>query len=242
MRGEKVCLTTFYWLESAYLNSDENHFLTSKDNLVIFYVFLLVTTVCSVFKPSLMRLRYIILLVLFILNVSNIRMFAQEKDNTAKLPVQMAIEPSAKLSMGSSELNFSIFKMVGNKKELAPSTVDSIWLNYSSVIQNNTTNTISASLATGDLPAEVAIKLNVSSDAGAGYGQVGKPTMPVYLSTYPQSIITDIGSCYTGMGNNKGHLLSFTWELNKGYDLDVLKYEQISSLRIRVIYTINSDE
>lgn len=154
----------------------------------------------------------------------------------------MAIAPSAKLSMGSSELKFSIFKMVGNNKVLAPSTVDTIWLNYSSVIQNNTTNTISASLATGDLPAEVAIKLSVGSDVGAGYGQVGKPTIPVFLSTYPQAIITDIGSCYTGMGNNKGHLLSFTWELNKGYDLDVLKYEQISSLRIRVIYTINSDE
>jgi len=189
-----------------------------------------------------MRLRYLILLVLSILNFANIRLLAQEKDNTAKLPVQMAIAPSAKLSMGSSELKFSIFQMVGNEKKLAPSTVDSIWLNYSSVIQNNTTNTISASLATGDLPAEVAIKVSIGQDVGAGYGQVGKPTMPVYLSTYPQAIITDIGSCYTGMGNNKGHLLSFTWELNRGYDLDVLKYEQISSLRIRVIYTINSDE
>lgn len=191
---------------------------------------------------SQMRFSNIALMAFLILSIANFRLLAQEKSNTAKLPVQMAIEPSAKLNMGSSELRFSIFRMVGNEKKLAPSTVDSIWLNYSSVIQNNTTNTISASLASADLPAEIAIKLSIGSDAGAGYGQVGKPTMPVYLSTYPQAIITDIGSCYTGTGNNKGHLLKFTWELNRGYDLDVLKYEQILNLRIRVIYTINSDE
>lgn len=189
-----------------------------------------------------MNQTHYILLAFLTIGFLNNRLSAQEKDNTAKLPIQMAIEPSAKLSMGSSELKFSIFKLVGNEKVLAPSTVDSIWLNYSSVIQNNTTNTISASLATGDLPAEVSIKLIVSPDAGGGYGQVGKPTMPIFLSTHPQPIITDIGSCYTGIGNDKGHLLKFTWELNSGYDLDVLKYEQISNLMIRVIYTINSDE
>jgi hypothetical protein len=189
-----------------------------------------------------MKRIHLILLATLLSGFPTHKVSAQEKDNTAKLPIQMAIPPSARLSMGSSELQFSIFKTVGNEKKLAPSTVDSIWLNYSSVIEHNSTNTISASLSTGDLPAEVAIKLTVGSDVGAGYGQVGKPTMPVYLSTYPQPIITDIGSCYTGMGNNKGHLLIYSWELNKGYDAEALKYEQWTNLRIRVIYTINSDE
>lgn len=169
-------------------------------------------------------------------------MLAQEKVNTAKLPIQMAIPPSAKLSMGSSELRFSIVKDDGSGKNLAPTTVDTIWINYSSVIQNNTTNTISANLSSGDLPAEVAIKLTVGPDVGAGYGKVGNPTMPVYLNAFPQPIITDIGSCYTGLGNNKGHLLTFTWELLPGYDPEALLDEEMSNLRVRVIYTINSDE
>lgn len=187
------------------------------------------------------RIHLIIVYTLILLAANN-RLQAQEKANTSKLPIQMAIPPSARLNMGSSELNFSIFKEVGSEKVMTPSTVDTIWLNYSSVIQNNTTNTISASLSTSDLPAEVSIKLRVSPDAGAGYGQVGVPAMPLFLSNYPQAIITDIGSCYTGSGSHKGHLLTFTWELNKGYDLEVLKYEQLTSLKIRVIYTINSDE
>jgi hypothetical protein len=169
-------------------------------------------------------------------------LIAQESENTAKLPVQMAIPPSAQLSMGSSELKFSLFTGEGKDRKLAPKTVDTVWINYSSVIVNNSTNTICASLATVDMPAEIAIKLSVGPDIGAGYGQVGRPTLPIYLSSSPQPIITDIGSCYTGQGNNKGHLLTFSWELKPGYDPDYIQSEMLSNLRIRVIYTINSDE
>jgi hypothetical protein len=167
---------------------------------------------------------------------------AQQNINTTKLPVQMAIPPSAKLSMGSSELKFSLFQGEGKDRKLAPKTVDTLWINYSSVVVNNTTNTICASLASGDLPAEIAIKLKVGPDVGAGNGQVGKPTLPIYLSTAPQAIITDIGSCFTGQGNYKGHLLTFSWELKPGYDPDYIQNELLSHLRMRVIYTINSDE
>lgn len=189
-----------------------------------------------------MRLKQHILLVTMLMLGTGFSLQAQQSDNSAKLPVQMAIPPSAKLSMGSSELKFSLFTGEGKDRKLAPKTVDTIWINYSSVIVNNSTNTICASLAYGDLPAEIAIKLKVGPDVGAGYGQAGKPTIPIYLSTAPQAIITDIGSCYTGQGNNKGHLLTFSWELKPGYDPDYIQSEMLANLRIRVIYTINSDE
>ncbi len=185
---------------------------------------------------------YNVFMFTLLLIVADFRLQAQENDNTGKLPVQMAIPPSAKLSMGSSELKFSLFTGEGKDRKLAPSTVDTIWINYSSVIVSNSTNTICASLASGDLPAEIAIKLKVGPDIGAGYGQVGKPAIPIYLSTAPQAIITDIGSCYTGQGDNKGHLLTFSWELKPGYDPDYIQSELLANLRIRVIYTINSDE
>jgi hypothetical protein len=189
-----------------------------------------------------MRVTHQIVFVELLLILGAPLLHGQEKDNTAKLPVQMAIPPSAKLNMGSSELKFSLFKGEGKDRKLAPKTVDSIWINYSSVIVNNSSNTVCASLATGDLPAEIAIKLKVGPDVGAGYGQVGKPTIPIILSTAPQAIITDIGSCYTGQGDNKGHLLTFSWELKPGYDPDYIQSELLANLRIRVIYTINSDE
>ena len=189
-----------------------------------------------------MKLTHQLIYVTLLLIFAYPPLYAQEKDNTAKLPVQMAIPPSAKLSMGSSELKFSLFKGEGKDRKLAPKTVDTVWINYSSVIVNNSTNMICASLASADLPAEIAIKLKVGPDVGAGYGQVGKPTIPIYLSTSPQAIITDIGSCYTGQGNNKGHLLTFTWEFKSDYDPDIIRNETLTNLRIRVIYTINSDE
>lgn len=187
-----------------------------------------------------MRFSHYILSLAFLLPFSNGFIAAQKEDNTAKLPIQMAIPPGAKLSIGSSEIIFSIVKEVG--KPLTPTTVDSVWLNYSSIVERNSTNIICANLASGDLPAEIGIRLKVGSDVGAGHGQVGKPTTPIYLSSSPQAIITDIGSCFTGQGDNKGHLLTFSWDLLPGYDPEFLKSEQMTNLRVKVIYTINSDE
>ncbi|MDP4276360.1 MAG: hypothetical protein Q8914_01885 [Bacteroidota bacterium] len=169
-------------------------------------------------------------------------LLAQQEDNTAKVPVQMAIPPSAKLSLAGSNLHFSIVKDKGTEQIISPTTVGKVWLNYSSIVETNTANTIFASLSVGNLPAEVTIKLVVSSDAGAGYGQVGTPTEPIYLSLDPQPIITNIGTCYTGQGDNKGHLLTYSWELLPNYDPNIFSKEDLANLQVGVIYTIVTDE
>jgi hypothetical protein len=187
-----------------------------------------------------MRRPFAFLLPLF--TILTLHTTAQNKDNTAKMPVQMVIPPSAKLSMISSDLKFSIFEGKGKERKLASSVIDSVWMNYSSIIEYNNPNSICASFGPGDIPAEIAIKLTVKPDVGAGNGQVGTPGEPIYLSTFPQPIITNIGSCYTGQGNNKGHLLIFTWELQSKYDSDILPEEQLSNLKVRVVYTFITGE
>lgn len=182
---------------------------------------------------------HITLIILFLMEGF---VFAQDKANTAKLPIQMAIPPSAKLSMISSDLKFSIFEGSGANRKLAAATIDSVWLNYSSIIERNNTNAICASFSSEELPAEISIKLSIGPDAGGGYGQVGVPSEPIYLSTFPQTIISNIGSCYTGQGNSKGHLLYFTWELKSNYDPEILPEDQLTNLRVRVVYTIVNSE
>jgi len=187
-----------------------------------------------------MKIRNIPIFLLFLFLTTTI--FAQNKENAANMPIQMAIPPSAKLSMLSSDLRFSIFEGEGNKRKLASSVIDSVWINYSSIIENNNPNSICASLSSEDLPAEIAIKLTVKPDVGAGNGQMGIPSEPIYLSMFPQPIITNIGSCYTGQGNNMGHLLIFNWVLKSNYDPEILPEEQLSNLHIKVVYTFITGE
>ena len=183
-----------------------------------------------------------IVLLLLLFSLLPLLAVAQNKENTAKMPVQMAIPPSAKLNMSSSDLRFSIFEGTGKDRKLASSIIDSVWMNYSSIIENNNPNSICASFNSEELPAEIAIKLIVKPDVGAGNGQVGTPNEPIYLSSFPQPILTNIGSCYTGQGNNKGHLLIFSWEIQSQYDSDILPEEYLSNLRVRVIYTFITGE
>lgn len=188
---------------------------------------------------EMMKFLYFILLITLIQQTQAI---GQEDANTTKLPVQMAIPPSAKLSLSGSDMQLQLIKGSGTQQVLTPNAVGEIWINYSSVVEPNTTNTIYASLTTDELPPEIAIKLKVGKDVGAGQGQTGSPTIPIILSSNPQAIITNIGSCFTGQGINKGHLLSYSWDLLPNFDPEIIKKDDLNNLTVGVIYTIVTDE
>jgi hypothetical protein len=186
-----------------------------------------------------MNIRHSILLLLLLTPIGQSP--AQKTTNVTKMPVQMVIPPVASLSLTGADLRFSI-EGKGTQQIITPTTVGKVWLNYSSVVENNSTNAICASLSSGFIPAEVSIKLKVGPDAGQGQGQVGTPTGVITLSPYPQPIIAHIGTCYTGQGVNKGHPLTYTWELHPDYDNEFFSESDLDSLKIGVIYTITTNE
>jgi hypothetical protein len=165
---------------------------------------------------------------------------AQQK-NTVNTPVELSIEPTASLNLAGSDIRLSFTQGKGAQQIISPSTAGKIWINYSSVVDGNSTNSICVSLSSGNLPAEVDIKLSIGPDAGSGSGKMGKPSAPIILTSYPQAIITDIGSCYTGQGISKGHPLTYSWVLSPEYDSDILKVEELH-LEVGVIYTIIAGE
>lgn len=186
------------------------------------------------------HLKYIPFVLIFVLETAVLK--AQKEENEGKIPIQMAIPPSTKLNLRSTQLNFTLYKMKDGKKVLEPSTIDSVWLNYSSIVEKNTSNMIFANISSADLPAEVGIKIKIEKDVGQGQGQVGWPTEPIMLSEFPQPIITNIGSCFTGQGNLKGHLLIFSWDFKPGYDKEFSTLETASELSVQIIYTINTND
>lgn len=181
--------------------------------------------------------RNLLLIPIFLLPVWII---SAQESNVVHMPVKVSIPTVSLVSFAGSDAHFTNSSGKGAVQKITPSTKDTTWLNYSSVIDDKSTNSISASIISGNLPVEVVVKLNVGEDAGAGAGTVGKPTGVISLSEYPQTIITDIGTCYTGQGAKKGHPITYTWEWLPPYEADHSSID--NNIEISVIYTLIADE
>lgn len=160
------------------------------------------------------------------------------QDNVTKLPVALSIPAKANISLAGSDLKLTLVAKDNEQKQvLTPNSSGTLWINYSSVVETNSTYSIFVNLFSNSLPAEISIKLTIGEDAGLGTGQTGIPTNPITLTTFPQPIITNIGSCYTGKGEGKGHKLTYSWMLSPNYDPDLLQLEALQ-IEADVIYTI----
>jgi hypothetical protein len=163
------------------------------------------------------------------------------RENETTVPVQLSIPPKASIQLSGSDLNFDFVPGKGTQQLITPKSAGKLWINYSSIVDKNTTNSICASLNTNNLPAEITIKLYIGPDVGGGIGQTGIPVAPLILNSSPQPIITNIGSCFTGQGPNKGHLLTYTWEVASNYDPSIINLDSLK-IEAGVIYTIVTNE
>ena len=90
-------------------------------------------------------------------------------------------------------------------------TDSSLWINYSSIISaKNTSRAVAVSITGGTVPlgTELTVQAGTCSEGGEGtYGTVANAA--VVLTGTPMSIISGIGSTYTGNGTGKGHNLTY---------------------------------
>ncbi|MFM9945398.1 MAG: hypothetical protein ACKVQB_09230 [Bacteroidia bacterium] len=91
-------------------------------------------------------------------------------------------------------------------------TNSSLWLNYSSTTNPSSSNSVMVKIDAA-LPG-LDLKITASSDASAGDGATGTPASTLTLTTSEQSLINNIGSCYTGDGTNKGHNITYNLVAN----------------------------
>lgn len=157
--------------------------------------------------------------------------------NATKLPVMLGIPAKANISLAGKDLQLSLSSSQDEVTQRVTPREGSIWINYSSVVNPLSTNSIFVSLGLGNIPAEISIKLKIDPYQGNGSGELGTPTAPIILSTFPQPIITNIGSCYTGQGEGQGHKLTYSWQLATNYDPKLLILEELQ-IATDVIYTI----
>lgn len=161
--------------------------------------------------------------------------------NQVDIPVNVYITPTANFNLVGADLKFSFVKGQGAEQIITPSTIGKMWINYSSVVEWNSTNSICISISSGNLPVEIILKLKVGPESGFGVGKIGKSVGEIILNNYPQAIITEIGTCYTGQGLNRGHPLTFSWEFHLDQDSDILSIEEMN-IQVGVTYTIINND
>lgn len=179
---------------------------------------------------------YLSLLLSFIILSSRGMVYTQNK-NIVEMPIVFSIPAIALVDFAGSDKRITFISGKGAEQIITPSTLDKTWINYSSIVDGKSTNSISVNFSSGNIPAEIGIKLDVGQDAGAGAGSTGKPIGQITLTPYPQEIITGIGSCYTGRGTQKGHQLIYSWEWLPPYDFD---HTSIDNIEISVTYTLTT--
>jgi len=167
-----------------------------------------------------------------------------QNNNTAEMSITFNIPAVALIDFvmdGIQTITYTYSSSNPNQVEqiITPTIGDKTWLNYSSIVISNLTNYITAHISSGNLPADVSLNVLVSSDVGAGDGITGTSIGQITLSRFPQNIITDIGSCYTGRGIHKGHQLTYIWENPESYNYNI-NYENTNP--VAVTYTITSTE
>jgi len=112
-----------------------------------------------------------------------------------------------------------------------------LWLNYSSSLPTGgLSRSIMVQITAGTLPQGVELRLNTAPFAGSGSGTFGSTSGEIPVNYSPQRIISGIGRCFTGNGQNNGHNLTYSLSI-----IDFSKLDLESSTAIQITYTITDD-
>jgi hypothetical protein len=164
------------------------------------------------------------------------------QSNQANHKVNIEIPEVALLGLvsedaGQVSLDVSAPSEAGSTIDFSTAQPDnSFWINYSSIIRSQHHRRKVIAVIQGDIPAGVRLFVEASQATGNGNGKLGQPVGKVALSGQPADVISDIGSCYTGVGTSNGHLLTYRLEADEaGNNLQSLTQQQAS---LNVVYTL----
>ena len=143
------------------------------------------------------------------------------------------IEPSG---ANSIELSADAPTEAGNPLTFTATNND-LWLNYSSIVPDVATKRRKITVQLDETVPGIDVKLAVGAYTGAGLGNKGTGVAgPTTLSTTAQDAVTGIGSSYTENGANKGHRLTYTFDVATGNYGDIFALDH----DVVVTYTITA--
>jgi len=122
----------------------------------------------------------------------------------------------------------------------AAATNSTIWMNYSSIVSGTSTRNVTVAITDGTVPTGLKLTALASAASTDGAGTKGTAAATALtLTATGQSIVTGIGSTYTGDGVNKGRNLTYQLDYANGESTDyaALRFDAVPALTIT--YTLS---
>ncbi|KUO68321.1 MAG: hypothetical protein APF83_10355 [Lutibacter sp. BRH_c52] len=119
-------------------------------------------------------------------------------------------------------------------------TNSSINMNYSSIVKGASLRNISVKLSSL-VPTGLKLTVLASGPATGGAGTLGTASGELTLTNVGQSIVTGIGSTYTGDGVSKGRNLTYKLDYATGESTDyaALRFDLVDAAPITITYTLS---
>ncbi len=125
---------------------------------------------------------------------------------------------------------------------VASATNSDLFVKISSITPGGTHRQLTARISNGTVPQATILSLiSASCTTTNSGGELGVPSAtPIVLSNIDQPLVSLIGSCYTGTGNNDGYQMTFNWQV----DNPSTNYGLIQSAtdNITVVFTISAHD
>ena len=135
-----------------------------------------------------------------------------QDNSTANNTLSLGMPELALLSSPSGTINLQLTTATAGEAVASSIRDSTARVKISSVIPGSTTRTLSALVTS--VPAGTYLKLMVKAPSTNFGGTVATYGADVTLSTAAATIISGIGSCYSGTGALDGYVLRYTWGLD----------------------------
>lgn len=165
-----------------------------------------------------------------------------EAQLTAGAQLTVSVPENCLIDTNGAPVNLTLVAPVAGSSVPTVSN-SSMYLRISSIVPGNTKRKVTVKISSGTVPAGTQLTLGAAaSTSSSGSGKRGTVGPPVVLSTVDQTIISGIGSCYTGTGYTDGYRLTYTW----GPYNPQTNYEMITAtvtpVTITVLFTISAPD
>ena len=185
----------------------------------------------------------LIIAAVFIFGVGNV-VKAQDDNNSAEHTITIDIDEVALVDIeGEDGTSINLSPEAPSEAGLGVvftnAANNDLWLNYSSIVAEGKTRSISAAIS-GDLPGGTTISVAAADPTSDGKGNKGSAnSTPQTLTSGGVTVISEIGSCYTGDLYAKGSNISY--KLNMDENSYGSLYEREDGYEVTITYTISDD-
>ena len=180
-----------------------------------------------------------------IILITSTNLLAQDKDNDSHL-LKIGVPQVALLDIESTATSNGISLTAtapteaGEKVEFNQEN-NSLWLNYSSIVGDKNSRSITVQITDGDVPEGINLTVLANKYEGDGKGTMGEASEKsiVLNDKKDVTIIKGIGSAYTGNGSKSGHNLIYKIEQSDDNAYQNLNFDQSTTLTITYTLTDN---